>query len=216
MITKLIHKCLSIFFPVFCFDCGKENYYLCGACKEKIAPNYDNLKIKYCFQVLAASNYNNPVVKKIIWHFKYRGARALADTVADIMLANISLLNSLDKTNCFIIPVPISKKKSRERGYNQSELLARSLSLKTGIAIKTDILFKKLHTRSQVEMKAKETRKLNLKNSFALLNEIVKDKEKTIILLDDIITTGATMEEAAKILKKSGFKKIVAVAAAHG
>lgn len=217
MITKLIHKCLSILFPVFCFNCGKENYYLCDSCKEKILTSREELKIKYCFQILIASNYENPVVKKIIWHFKYRGAYMLASTLADILLANITHLNSFNKTNCLIIPVPISKKKLRQRGYNQSELLAKSLSLKTEIPCAAGILYKKFHTRSQVEIKAKEIRKLNLKNSFACLSETeAKNKEKTIILLDDIITTGATMEEAAKTLKKAGFKKIIAVAAAHG
>jgi len=217
MITKLIHKCFSILFPVFCFGCGKENYYLCGPCKEKIFTGRKELKIKYCFQVLIASNYENPIIKKMIWHFKYRGAYGLSDTLADILLINTPLLNSLVKTNCLIIPVPISKKKLRQRGYNQSKLLAESLSLKTGIPCAARILYKKFHTRSQVEMKTKETRKLNLKNSFACSDETeTKNKEKTIILLDDIITTGATMEEAAKTLKKAGFKKIISVAAAHG
>lgn len=218
MITKLIHKCLSVLFPIFCFGCGKENHYLCNECKEKIIPNKEELNIKYCFQVLTASNYNNPLIKKIIWNFKYKGAYILSDTIADILIMNISLLNSIkknrDKKNFLIIPVPISKKKLRQRGYNQSDILAKSLSLKTGIPYNNQILCKKFNTLSQVKTKTKKERLFNLKNSFECKN--YENQNSVIILLDDIITTGATMEETAKTLKKSGFKKIIAIAAAHG
>ena len=224
MIIKLIHKCvkraLEIIFPITCFDCGKKNdSYLCFYCRQKIAPakQFDSRKIKLI--IFAASSYNNPVIRKIIWHFKYRGKYKLAEILAEIILQNFKLFTEIsgaDFRNYIFIPIPISKKKLKQRGYNQAGLIARALSEKTGIQREENVLFKKIDTLAQMEIKTKQERMSNLKGSFDVhpIDSANPSDKITIFLIDDVVTTGATLNEAARSLQAAGFKKIIGITAA--
>lgn len=222
MIGKVIHKLISFIFPIYCFNCGKEKKsYLCGSCLEKLLIPALPLKLKSCPKIYSACFYNNPGVKKILWLYKYRGKRGLADILAKIILQNITYFSIINKKSHSLIPVPISNKKLRQRGYNQSAVIAKIISKKTGIPCFENILYKKTHTISQVETKNKEERKRNLKNSFGIKNDYKNkareiNKDSVIILFDDIITTGATLNEAAKTLRKAGFKNIIGITVARG
>ena len=131
---------------------------------------------------------------------------------------------SLDKARLFsiferslasvvIIPIPLSPKRLRQRGYNQSELIGHFLSDRLSVRMKADILIKIKDTPSQVEIKDRKERLKNLQGAFAVKNpEEIKDK--IVILVDDIITTGATLNEAKKVLKQAGAGKVFGVAAA--
>lgn len=218
MIIKLITKIYDILFPVFCFGCGKEKNYLCENCRKKILPplplEIPGLKIVY-----SACLYKNPPIKKAMWYFKYRGVYKLSENFSELAIQNISYFSTINKKNHILVPIPVSKKKMKLRGYNQSELLAETLSAKLNIPIRKNFLRKKFHTGSQMETKSVSQRKLNLKNSFEVFkdkNLTLPDKKSVIILIDDIITTGETLKEAAKTLKKAGFKNIVGITIAKG
>ena len=124
---------------------------------------------------------------------------------------DIALRSQGGRENWLVVPIPLSKKKLRHRGYNQAEMIARELSDN----VRADIMFKKFHTKSQVEVKDKEERLANIAGSFEVRNpETIKGKK--IILIDDVLTTGATMREAKKVLKSAGAKKVVGVVVARG
>ena len=112
-----------------------------------------------------------------------------------------------------IIPIPLSKKRLRERGFNQAELIANLLAEKMSVKIACNILEKIKHTETQVKVKNRENRLKNLKGRFKVSHPRLL-KEKTIILVDDVATTGATLFEAGRVLKKSGAKKVVPVVVA--
>ena len=165
----------------------KENEILCPDCLLKISrPDTPYLK-----GVHIASNYQDPVVKKALWMLKYQGVKQLAQPLAELIKTRI--WKKLEMEDWLIVPIPLSKNKLRKRGYNQAELIARELSGD----IRADILFKKFHTKSQVEVKDREERLANVIGSFeARKHETIKGKK--IILIDDVCTTGATMSEAKK------------------
>ena len=140
---------------------------------------------------------------------KYQGVKHLAKPLAEIVKERI--WKKLETENWLVIPVPLSKNKLRHRGYNQAEMIAGELSGN----VRADILFKKFHTKSQVEVKDKEERLANIIGSFEARNP-EKIKGKKIILIDDVLTTGATMSEAKKVLKQAGAKKVVGVVVARG
>ncbi|MDP2668721.1 MAG: double zinc ribbon domain-containing protein [bacterium] len=130
--------------------------------------------------------------------------------------------------NFLAIPIPLHFKRQYERGFNQAELLAREFSKITGIAMRNDILKKIKETPAQVEVQNKELRLKNLENAFevslpphrpSLLRRGAEGGvvlEKTIILIDDVSTTGATLMHAATALKNAGAKEIVGFVVAHG
>ena len=104
-----------------------------------------------------------------------------------------------------LIPIPLHKKKQKSRGYNQAELLAEKLSEYVGIPVEKNVLKRVRNTHPQKDLNPAE-RNWNLQNAFAI--EEGWKPAKTVLLIDDIYTTGSTMDKAAEILKKSGVGKV--------
>lgn len=209
-IMEFLNKILLALFPQKCFGCKKENEILCLDCLQKInrpdSPRLNGIHI--------SANYQDLVIKKALWAFKYQGVKQLAKPLAEIVRERV--WKKLETKDWLIVPIPISKKKLRKRGYNQAELIARHLfNLQTDAIWGGDILSKIKETVSQVEIKEKEKRLANIIGSFKVEKpELAKGKK--IILIDDVSTTGATINEAKRILKLSGAKKVIGVVVAKG
>ncbi len=164
----------------------------CSNCLNQ-RPSYDKAIVVFCY---------NDIIKKIIGDLKYRDGTYIAKKLARFLF-NHARSEIIDAD--FIVAVPLHKKRLRHRKFNQSLMLAREIS-KT--KLQWDFLLRIKNTTAQVALKQKQRRR-NLKNAFALnpkYFEIVKGKK--ILLLDDVMTTGATLENCAKILKKSGAKSV--------
>jgi len=200
---KIFKNILAALFPQKCLGCKKENEILCPDCLLKIS----RPDTPYLNGVHIAANYQDLVLKKALWMLKYQGVKQLAKPLAELIRERI--WKKLETENWLVVPVPLSKNKLRHRGYNQAELIAGELSDN----VRADILFKKFHTKSQVEVKNKEERLANIIGSFEIKNP-EKIKGKKIILIDDVLTTGATMREAKKVFKQAGAKKVVGVVVA--
>jgi competence protein ComFC len=129
-------------------------------------------------------------------------------------LSELSIMENFQKP--IFIPIPLSSSRLRERGFNQAELLCREIlnqNINLGILIK-NVLIKNKDTLHQAKIRDRSKRLRNLTGSFAIKNpEIIKSRN--IILIDDVTTTGATLSEARKVLKKSGAKKVIAFTIAH-
>lgn len=207
---EFLNKILLALFPQKCFGCKKENEILCLDCLRKI----NRPDTPYLNGVHISANYQDPVIKKALWALKYQGVKRLAKPLAEIVKERV--WKKLETKDWLIIPIPISKKKLRKRGYNQAELIARHIFNSQKDAIWGDgVLSKIKETASQVEIKEKEKRLANIVGSFKVEKpEFIKGKK--IILIDDVFTTGATMNEAKRILKLSGAKKVVGVVVARG
>jgi competence protein ComFC len=120
--------------------------------------------------------------------------------------------NKLSEKDFFLIPIPITEKSRKTRGYNQSLLIAKRISDENKIM--QNILFKNRNHIPQNKIKNRAERLGNVKNSFEVRkNELVENK--IVILIDDVVTTGATLTEAKKVLKSSGAKKVFAFVVAH-
>ena len=214
MIKKVINSFLNLLFPNKCLGCGKENEILCPECLKRI----DYPTLLKSNNILAATDYNDELAKKAIWLIKYRGLKQIAEPLAELIRQRI--LEKIKIKNPVFIPIPLSSKRLRERGFNQSELIAKYLKMKSDVAgidigFRTNVLYKKIHTESQVLVKDREKRLNNIKNSFEIKNpELIKDKN--IILIDDVSTTGATIIEARKVLREAGAKSVVALVVARG
>lgn len=171
---------------------------------------------------LALFDYKNPLIRQAIWELKYRGnkkvATLLAECLYEELVEEIADRNSLyNFEQPILIPIPLSKKRLQERGWNQTELLTSALKERTGsnsfFEIRHDILTKTKDTESQTR-KNRAERLRNLHDCFEI-KSTEKILGRNIILLDDVTTTGATLEEARRTLLKSGAKKILSVAIAH-
>lgn len=106
-----------------------------------------------------------------------------------------------------VTPVPLHPERQRERGYNQSELIAERFAEKTGIPLRRDILFRVRHTRPQVGLQGK-SRRDNVRGAFQAVEPLVCDRH--ILLVDDVLTTGATITESAETLYRAGAQSVTA------
>ena len=141
----------------------------------------------------------------MILNYKFKDKSYLYKTIVNFLLKNKKFFQIL-KSYDTIIPVPISKKRRKERGYNQSELIAREIAKRAEVNYNNTSLFK---TRNIVEQSKlnKEERQKNIQNAYQLRNGKTLENKK-ILLIDDIYTTGSTVNECSKILKQANPKKI--------
>lgn len=222
---------LDILFPKFCFRCGKEGEYLCPDCfslidilekqycpfcsKPKIVFNGKtcsscqgrNIEGLYC-----ATSYKDPIVRELISQFKYYGVKDISKPLAALIVAHFLNLenNQFISDNFILVPTPLHKKKLKERGFNQSEELGKVISTFLNKPLK-NVLIKIKPTSNQVGL-TKDERKENLKGVFRCSEHI----NKKVLLIDDVFTTGSTMEECAKTLKESGAKEVWGVTVSRG
>jgi ComF family protein len=244
---------LSIIFPQFCLQCGKETnmvnlcpdcfatieileYWFCPVCGKRLA---DKGVCNNCVSktnligIFSASPYIDPLVKKIIGYLKYEPyLKDLSKTLADLIITHFSLLNNDNVNrilqNSILVPVPSTKDRIRIRNFNQAEEIAKELSTMLNIPLANNVLFKIKPTPTQVGLPLCQ-RKQNIKNAFACppaslcealragknSENLRRTKSKKILLVDDVFTTGATMEECAKTLKRAGAREIWAITAAR-
>lgn len=223
-IKKLI---LDLIFPIACVNCKKEGELFCNNCVNKVevfnkpycpvcrfrlagqSNSEANDQHKNCRRknnlkkLIAAASYNDPLIKNLVEIYKYQFVSILAQPLASLLIKSISSLS--EKNKYVIIPVPLHRKRLQWRGFNQAELLAKNLTNYFNIEF-SNALTRTKETIPQVQLNFEE-RTLNIKNAFSInLNENLKGK--IVLLIDDVYTSGATMNECAGLLKKAGAKEI--------
>lgn len=228
---------LDTLFPIHCFGCDTQDEYLCQACLNIFprrlrqrcptclkATTPQGVVCSSCFGIhsldglFAASLYRSPIVSASLHIFKYRFIPAFAKPLGHwlaerIVEADVAL-------PAYFIPVPLHQRRLRFRGFNQSLLLARTLAdiLTPGFAIPVleNCLLRTRATKPQMKTKTREERLNNLKNAFAFTKKSASlIQGKTLWLIDDVATTGTTLEECAKVLKKAGAKKVFGIVLAR-
>ena len=206
-------------FPSSCAACGTSGTDLCRKCLYGF-PKAERENEDWIFPLF---DYRHPPVQKSIWLLKYKGHKGLANIFAEAMhgkmmeeLSELSLMENFREP--VLIPVPLSKRRYRERGYNQAELICEELMKIDGrennFKLEKDVLLKTKETEHQTNIKDRSDRLKNLAGSFSVKdNRMVKGRN--IILVDDVTTTGATLNEAKRTLEKAGARKVIAFTVAH-
>ena len=207
-----------------CVNCNKEVFeeeYFCEKCKSELSFNGENIcfhcgrrlnqKQDYCTtckgrlinidMTRSVYNYAMPI-SALIKKMKYNNGRYLAKAFAKDLA---SLYQSLDIKVDLVVFVPATKNSIKKRGYNQAELLAREFCVLTDLQIE-DCLKKVKETDRQATLDRKDRIK-NLKDAFKVVNK-GQVKDKNVLIIDDVSTTGSTGESIAKQLKKANAKKV--------
>lgn len=207
-LKKALIFLLQILYPKQCLICGKlEQDTICSKCYNflKIEAKIENYENKSFKEHLYIFKYEGKI-RNLIIDYKFNDKPYLNELFAKIILKNEKICRKIKKYG-IIIPVPIHKKRKSERGYNQSELIARRVAKNLKLELVTDSLIKQKNTLPQ-SILSKKQRQENAKQVYKIQNK-QKIENKKIILLDDIYTTGATTEECSKILKQNGAKEIL-------
>lgn len=223
---------------LICKDCLSliklNNTLFCPICRSRLAENkkicrhsyyYNdgdnngkNKKRSFYYFLAAAGNYDDPILQNLIHYFKYRSFESIAPILGEIIIKYLSNLSFVRcQMSYVVVPIPLHSNRERERGFNQAKLLAEIIARHFNLPI-INSLKRIKNNEPQAKIKGLEKRAENISGCFKIdphanFDIGVKNsiKGKNIILVDDVFTSGATINEAVKILKESGAKKIIAL-----
>jgi len=228
---------LDTLFPISCLSCGEPEKWICENCLEKIPLKREQVcpicekaitpngrvcfkcKKKYSLDgLLVAASYKNKLVAGAAHYYKYRFIEDLKIPLGKLLTQ--ALVNSELPLPDLIIPVPLHQRRLRWRGFNQAGLLAKYLgfNLTPGFKIATpdNFLLRQRYTPPQMKIKNYAWRIKNMRDAFKINPDKKKKiKGKRILLVDDIATTGSTLFECAKVLKKSGAQEVFGIVLAR-
>lgn len=235
---QLVLFLADFLFPRECVVCFKEGDWLCGTCRNKLG----FLPIQVCLlcgadsaakvcpshnwfidRSFSAFSYHDEAVKRLIKLYKYHFSREAGEILANLLLdflnqdSQQTILRSLDywarQDKLIVLAVPLSKRRYRWRGFNQAELLAKIIANSFSWPFDWKNLVKIKHTKPQAELSAL-TRLKNLNKVFAWRGNNLGGQ--TVLLVDDVVTTGATLNEVARVLKAAGASRVYCLTLAHG
>lgn len=169
--------------------------------------------------IYALFDYRDEIIRRMVWALKYRRNKRVAKVFAVLLydflieeFSDLSVYSNFDKP--ILIPIPLHKKSYRKKGFNQTEFIAKELvSIDNFCTLNTEILQKVKNTQNQTKL-ARNKRLKNIVGAFIVKNP-ADIKNRNIVVLDDVTTTGATLNEARKVLLRSGAKKVIGIAIAH-
>lgn len=204
-----VPKILNFIYPPVCGICGKLNSdFLCKKCEKVLDSEaiygVDKTLDKYFNEHLYIFLYQG-IIRRIILKYKFQEEAYLYKTFVNFLLKNKNFFEKIEKYDT-IVPVPISKKRQKTRGYNQSELLAKEIAYNANLVLEKESLYKIKDIVEQSKLN-KENRLKNIQGVYELVNKEKLNKKK-ILLIDDIYTTGSTVNECSKVLREAKPKKI--------
>lgn len=204
----MIRFLLNFIYPLHCSGCGKllplnAKNPICGDCVYEVKKYGAGIENHDGFLLIHSTRYEG-IPKNLIVNFKFHSAKELAFPLALFMKEAFEKYVSAEDVS-LICAVPLHKKRKKSRGFNQSEMLAKNLSKMLKIPFKKNLIKRTIDTPSQREFSA-SGRKENVKNAFR-----AKKTSGKILLIDDVATTGATLAECVKTLKKSGAKEVISL-----
>jgi len=216
-VAKLKGMALDLLFPKRCVGCGKEGDFTCDSCRRAITrivpplcprcgkPQLSGILCPGCTSWRAEiDGIRSPfqfdgVIRQAVHQLKYKNLRALAAPLATLL--NDYLITSPVPAEV-LVPVPLHRKRLRERSYNQSSLLAGELGKLLNLPVVEDCLIREQHTPPQARTATIEERRSNVAAAFACCDQRLRAKQ--VLLIDDVATSGATLDACATALKAKG------------
>ena len=227
-------------FGVECLGCGQQDVWLCRKCFQKLKLNSidhcpkcrktsdtgylctECRKKYYLDGLLAAGDFKDPLLAKLIKTYKYQFVKDISNDLSDFLvlfwqnILNISFLENNDLaemlSSALIVPVPLHPRRHRWRGFNQTEIIAQKFSAKLKLSMDSDSLVRIKYKKPQAKLRA-EKRKKNIINNFRWHGKPIN---QNVVLIDDIATTGSTLEACAKELKRNQAHRVWGLVVASG
>ena len=212
--------------------------HICGLRNKNVRNRVSNIICRGCRKktflsgLFAAGKYQDPILREAIHRFKYQSAESLKKPLAEFLIKYLKKENLIEKLQMLearfptfstvLAPIPLSWRRKLSRGFNQSELLAVEISKYLNLPV-VNLLKRKKFSAPQARIKDWQKRKENISGAFILspsyplfTRRPTPDKINKVILVDDVATSGATLEEAARVLKEAGVKEVYGLVVARG
>lgn len=235
LLKSVIHSGVKLLYPPRCLMCGSEgrdgmdlcehcyqllpfNQTACIACALPLPPNTSEgavcgrcqKKPPYYDEAFSVFSYQQPVVW-LIQQLKFNEKLAQARLLGELLAVSGGIERIEVDENVCILPVPLFKKRLGQRGFNQSIELVRALSKKTGWPMELQRIQRVRETSAQTGLDAKARRK-NIRGAFAVVEPLL---QKHVVIVDDVVTTGSTVNELSRVLKKAGVERVTVLSLAR-
>ena len=216
-LTNIKRMAFDLLFPRWCVGCGKEGDFLCQSCYQLLPritpplcprcgkPQPSGILCPSCanwqteIEGIRSPFQFEGVIRQAIHQLKYRNLRVLVTPLARLLMDHF-ITNPVPGE--ILVPVPLHQKRLKERGYNQSYLLARGLGKLVSLPVVDDCLIRQRYTPPQARAASVEERRQNAAHAFTCCNHKLQGKQ--VLLLDDVTTSGATLDACASALKAAG------------
>ncbi|HUZ93049.1 MAG TPA: double zinc ribbon domain-containing protein [Candidatus Paceibacterota bacterium] len=222
------NRILDLLFPPRCVQCGAyadgralctrcaksiriHHSLFCGSCRARLPEGLKICHKSFPYILGAAADYDAPAIRSLIHALKFRSMQNAAVPLAEFLICYAATIPL--PADALAVPVPLSVRRRRERGFNQAELIGGIFAGRFRMPFDPAALVRTKHAKPQSETKTLAERCENVKNCFAV-PDAARVADRNIILIDDVTTSGTTFLEAASALKSAGAKKIIALAAA--
>lgn len=222
---------LDLILPKYCIGCGAEGEFLCLSCRATLsfsAPtcpicsqrNFDGILCLACQEnsglrrFIAPFSYHDFLIRNLIYAYKYEGVRELKTFFADEIVSGMQAYGIRPNAESILVPIPLARSRERERGFNQARLLAEEIGQRISLPVRM-ALRRTRATAPQIEMESYDHRRNNMHGAFAAADATLT-RHKTVILVDDVYTSGATLEEAARVIRSLHARTVWALTIAKG
>lgn len=222
----------DLIFPRKCFGCRKDGYYICPSCAKKLKPSRQvcgvcsrpstkgmthlGCKTPHSLDRLASIWEYEGGIRKAILALKYKFALEITREVSELIAKEMKKERFIFPSELVLVPVPLHWHRANWRGFNQVEEIGKLVAKEMGWKFIPDLLQKKIPTVPQTELKREERLK-NIRGIFSLNPRYnIQDTKYPVLIFDDVWTTGSTIKEAAKMLKRGGAKEIWGFTIAKG
>lgn len=231
---KALNKILELVFPSKCLSCDAlteksagdfsscclecfgrirlNRTFFCGLCRARLPEGKRICHQGFPFVLGAAGEYADETLRALILGFKFKRVKEASEPLSRLVASYLELLPKPWREFTFV-PIPLNRQREKERGFNQSEIMARTIAKSLGCGVEAGNLIRVKNTKPQSETGSYRERSQNIEAAFKLL----KSREirgRKIVVLDDVITSGATLTEAVRLLKTSHPKEILAITVA--
>ncbi len=201
----------DLVFPPLCWCCGRVDVRSCVDCLRALqaAPLQVTARRADKLDMESATGPHVGLLQSAVQALKYEGYKELAEPLAERL---INALRWLDWSFDIILPIPLHSERLRERGYNQAELLADRVAVELGLFCATDCVARVRNTEQQAQLRGAE-RRSNVKGAFEVVTDVAGLR---ILLVDDVVTSGETLNECASELRKHGAAAVYGIAVSKG
>lgn len=214
---------LDLIFPKKCFGCGQEGSYLCPLCQEKLKPagpicpvctmpsgqGFTHPRCRYELSpdgLTSIWEYQGGI-RKAILSLKYKFVYEVAGEIAELVVGKLKKRKVFSPARPILIPVPLHRQRQNWRGFNQMEEIGKRVALKMRWEFIPDLIVREKPAAPQVQLKGDDRRK-NIRGVFTVNPHYRLSTMHSVLIFDDVWTTGSTIREAAKTLKKAGAKEV--------
>ena len=204
-------RVLDLIFPKKCAGCQSLDKWLCSSCQHKVLSQQPIIRQWKNLTVYSLANYRSKEVQNLINYLKYQGVTEVADTLAQLL--SIYFQQFIFQDVDLITAIPLHRRRMAERTFNQAQLITQELSLLLEIPL-ADLLERTRYSLSQTSLSDTD-RQQNVQDIFSLQADIPKNFiGRTVLLVDDVVTSGATLESASQVLLEGGAYKVIGLTVA--